>query len=812
MEYKNLITLTQLPDMSSYFIETNQEEILRFKQKGAESMDDVYSPESLTFKVFNSPRQSEEQQLVLENNNYVLEILTAQGFLPLAGDFLTLGFNTGVESSQVTDINTVYFNTTKFANYVKSLEGSEVEKDNNIRNAFSSNPVFRFSYVINRKIQSSKTIQLRNGVSDNMAKLNVHASGIDASIQSGRLAFSANGLEIYNEANKVFWADEHGSLHLVGNLEAAGGTFNGTLDAVDGTFTGTLSAPTGNIGGLTISENALFAGENIDTSSLRIYGSGEIYANNITLGIGATIESHIKLGNAYLRKPDTAGGIVLEGGGFKLYDNGNMQLGNIDFYGGIDDEGNNAPSSSYIKAGDESSSAAWEIKGDGTATFKNIIADKATIRDTVLEVGTVQAVGSTMLFKDSWKIKSVDGKNILEIDATDINSMSLESEDYVIDTKGNYYKIESKDSENSKLILNSSGLQVGDIITKIGSQNDYIISISGESNPTSSDFASGNSLTMAKVEMDEGDTKPSFKKILVLGDLTKLGDSTISGTGLYAENVHLHGMLTTKTSGNNYAGINTSGSVTSSILTDDTTIVFWAGSDDTSSIGSAKFHVTENGSLYASQGVFEGSIITRARIEGSEIHTAKIYGEGTDGAALKIYDAVQGIQFINKRLEANESETNESEVTETVKFGISSDGLYTQENSNLFISLGNDQIDYKGYSAVYNKGKDATILMPNSIGFSKAWGSDIQTETIQPAAEDEEGLQISVSKIPQATLEFNDSFSFKLGNEEKFNIGSMGIVSTSKATFQQQVQFGIDEQSGTMTYQKVDSGYNLFVS
>jgi len=35
---------------------------------------------------------------------------------------------------------------------------------------------------------------MRNGVSEEMAKFNTYAAGINASIQSGRLSFSANGL------------------------------------------------------------------------------------------------------------------------------------------------------------------------------------------------------------------------------------------------------------------------------------------------------------------------------------------------------------------------------------------------------------------------------------------------------------------------------------------------------------------------------------------------------------------------------------------------------------------------------------------
>ena len=81
-------------------------------------------------------------------------------------------------------------------------------------------------------------------------------------------------------------------------------------------------------------------------------------------------------------------------------------------------------------------------------------------------------------------------------------------------------------------------------------------------------------------------------------------------------------------------------------------IVFWAGSDNitNTSIQQAAFQVTENGSIYASQGLFEGAIITQSIIQGARIYTSSLYG-GTEGqeAALKIYDTTKGIQFFERQ-------------------------------------------------------------------------------------------------------------------------------------------------------------------
>jgi hypothetical protein len=130
---------------------------------------------------------------------------------------------------------------------------------------------------LNGKVEAVKIIQMRNGVSEDMAKLNLHASGIDAAIQSKKMSFSANGLALYENNERVFWSDE-GRLWLKGNLSAAGGTFSGVLEAASGTFTGEITANSGKIGGLTIAENALYSGFSSDGADLKISGDGKIYA------------------------------------------------------------------------------------------------------------------------------------------------------------------------------------------------------------------------------------------------------------------------------------------------------------------------------------------------------------------------------------------------------------------------------------------------------------------------------------------------------------------------------------------------------
>ena len=79
---------------------------------------------------------------------------------------------------------------------------------------------------------------------------------------------------------------------------------------------------------------------------------------------------------------------------------------------------------------------------------------------------------------------------------------------------------------------------------------------------------------------------------------------------------------------------------------DTSPIVFWAGAESTNfeDIQKAPFQISSNGSLYASQGYFTGSIITDTTIEASKIIAATIFGR-EDGKALTIQDADIGIDF-----------------------------------------------------------------------------------------------------------------------------------------------------------------------
>ena len=75
-------------------------------------------------------------------------------------------------------------------------------------------------------------------------------------------------------------------------------------------------------------------------------------------------------------------------------------------------------------------------------------------------------------------------------------------------------------------------------------------------------------------------------------------------------------------------------------------------------IANSPFQVTQNGTIYAAGGLFEGAILTKSIIEGSEIRTAAIKGQvleaEDDGTILRlpssldIYDTALGINFLRE--------------------------------------------------------------------------------------------------------------------------------------------------------------------
>lgn len=478
----------------------------------------------------------------------------------------------------------------------------------------------------------------------------------------------------------------YGNGEFTGIVKATGGYFSGDLRAATGSFNGTVTAVNGQIGGWYIGEDGLYSSENFDTAQIRLLSSGSIYANNITLGAFAQIESYIQLGNddkARLWNPSAessnryileAGRVGSERGIVHLDEDGVFVLGDITI-----DGPNSLISGQQLTTNDP----AWWINPE-RAVFNNIVA-KGKIVTSVFETGKVQSVGGAMVFKPSYRVVSIDTANCgAYLEDTFLGS----EEDYVyfVDKNGTLinvpYKVEyvSEDKLYIETLYQGSAAipDEASSIIDIGPDQSVIVGINSNESSATLLLSQGLTISEFNAETNINDIKAFLGNL----GINNLG----SGYGLYSDNVYLMGSLTTRTNTTNatYAGVNTLSGVAFNQegISDTSKIIFWAGSNSINpqDIQQAPFQVTEAGTIYAKQGTFEGAIISRSRIEGSEIRTATIYGTGqAPDAGLSIYNAAKAITFYSQ------SDENDPTTISEV-FSIGTDGFKVGNNQFLNIA------------------------------------------------------------------------------------------------------------------------------
>lgn len=774
--FENFITLTQYFDSEDEVLEnielqTNQEEILGFFSKSEGDDWGWYSsPNQIKISLFLDGEIQE-----INKNNIKIQFITEESLAVELGELTEFLQNEDGEENK----DQLYLNLFN----LKNIEGL-----NGLKNVIQA--IFKIVYNYNGR-NVIKILPYRLGTSKDMAKLDINAGDITAAIQSTKLKFGPDGLEIFDGGlriydepyqegkiqNPVFKTTGTGGLYLKGEIEATSGSFTGTIHALD------FSVEKGSIGGFTIDDSTLKSnhtylsekGEQL--SSIILDGTeGKIIASSIVLGMNAQVEDYIKLGNAYLYNPSKYENKLLESEKICLNDNGTMTIGDIQINGA--DKGS-------IKCGN-----SWWIDGNGTASFNDIYANNVHLQDAVLEATTVQSVGSLMLFKDSWFITESSGDKIT---LEGVAPLNLIIGDYIYDGS-TYYKVEQ--IKNLEVTLDKEWTSGKTIATKFGTpKKDFIFTLQGESTQRENQrgFATGNSLTISEFSEQNGNLV--YKKVLVLGDLGQLntqGNKDHNGTGLYAENVELYGSLTTQIQSGitTYAGINTKSTIVSDhfkekILIDGEEkektepIIFFAGAPTKEEINKAAFYVTDEGSLYAAKGRFEGAVITNGKIEGSEIRTAKLFGssEGT-GAALSIYDTAKGIAF--KAIKENNSEQ------ETLLI-----------NNNQFRSYNNNFISLSETDGVTFTGTKVKIdsLSTNNNGTMTILGNKISNSNSNKICFNGEGITFNLEDIN------SESCSFEVNNSR--------ITSKVSANFYQDVNIG--NNGIVLTYKPVENGYNLYV-
>jgi len=691
-------------------IEVNPEQIFKFFEEGGVL---TTSNSNFSFSVY---RLVEDESVALvpgTDYNYKIRLsdLTDSNFSDLATFFQNVKVNTDAATN--VQLSSLVFSTTGANVQVNLVESYKYNINSETAAAYSTSynnynqlvSSENFSYIIdiydttNTNKLSYKAVSFNFGTSQDMAKFALTSASIQAAVNNSKLLFNGDGLTIDNGGlrvvngnNTLLEYDQNSQqLRIVGS-----GTFTGEINATSGSFEGEvvaneLTANQGSIGGFILTNEGLFSAQpSGDTSNakLQLYGkSGKVVANEIELGIGATIAQYIKLGKATLYNPESgdANGRLIEAGSTILNQNGVLTLGGKTLEDGVNFGGITLDGVNSKIFGGEDNLNNFEITPT-QATFNNITA-RGKISTAVFETAKTQAVGGSMYFKPSYKVESTSG-NVLTL-----NESWAGGNDYVyiVNQAGKVtgpYKLSGFTKNVITLLTTASdSYQAYDPISvnpfsvvDIGGDEAIIIGIN--TNGTNAKLY-GRGITI-----DEFNNTGRPK--VFLGDLDSLG-ANLRGYGLYSTNVFLNGSLTTVTGGSDirYAGVNTLNGVRASKFenesnNDTSPIVFWGGSEktDDASIQSAPFQVTQNGSLYAAQGLFEGAIITRSEIRGADIYAARIHGSGeSPNPGLSFYDTKKGIVFY----EGDYSDTGSDTIVET--FTIGKEGLSTHGKD--FISIDN---------------------------------------------------------------------------------------------------------------------------
>ena len=776
-------------DSSAYKIRANQTEVLKFVNlDGAVS----FSPENLEFAVYkdqSAPGSDAyyEQVRKLSKDRFSLSVynVNTDEYIEIPSKFIKFDNKQDVFNIDLYDLS-------------GEIQAFSVllEDECLIKCSYSlSNEEGNFNLI--------DYLNVRYGIKKDMAALSIEAGKIVQSIQNSYLTFSATGLTIQNggfqildEFGNPLLQSTKGNLVVTGTINANDGYFAGELRSRSGYFEGSITAKNGKIGGFVISEDELISQKNyiskvendqeIFSPNIVLNGTtGQVWAHDIVLGTGAIIEDYIQLGNAFIYNPNNHRDKFIEAGNINLNQSGILKLGSIELFGGSSED------QAYLKA----KNGNWIIQEDGMAIFNDIYANNVHLQNTILEIGTVQAMGSLMMFKDSWGVSKINN-NIIVIDSL----TNLSKNDWIYSGKNSYKIIEVQQDEQSTILTldrtysSSDGL----IITKFGkvSSEDnpgFILSVLGEQSIINDNrgFASGNALVISDFLEENGVL--AYKKRLILGQLDGAIDKNITGLGLYADNVFLNGSLTTKVDEDSYAGINTIGEATATVFgnNDQSRIIFWAGSASSSNldIQEAPFQVTEQGSIYASKGIFRDSIISDSIIQGADIYAARIHGGTTEQASsLTIYDTSLGIIF------KEGYQTSEKEV-----FSIRADGL--QQYGNYFIEIKNNKVGFYGDTFVINSRENNYL----EIIQNPTKGIDLITKTVIDGFIRERNYQtFSDDKI---AFGFNNNLKREDGfviNKDKSELKSLQVW------LEKDVYFG----SGTsyMQYKKASEGYDLFVN
>lgn len=627
-----------------YYIETNYKTVSKFFTKDLE-----YSYLPSTLKVYFKTREADTVGQV------------SRGSIQIYYTYYNLNDHTNILTSDIITSNT---------ELELSLTGDVFSK-RNLQDIVISG-------ILEGQTLVTEIIQVNYGTTEDMAKLALNAADIVASIANTKLVFNTDGLTVKNgglsilnsQDNKVFYADEEGNLF----------------------FSGTLSTSSGNLGGWKIDDFGLYS----DNGTIGLYAGGDLIHPEDTSQIPSSIRfwagRYIKDdivnynfavnhdGYLFAKQANISGKIIATDG----YIQNKFLIGSNDT--GIVIFGGNENTESYIGSAQYSSGTfgyGWKLAQDGTAEFNNITA-RGKIQSSVFEYNKVSSVGGSLYIAPTIYIETISG--IITSSAQTISEEQATVTTLIVnwilpysnlnDINGRNWQIKDEIKLDGQILLEEELIELsninGIIINAISNEDNTVtITVSFEvaqnqaNKIIGSKFQPGAILILYGTEEKRhglyltaaGEDSPFIdvyddsednivKPAVRVGNLAGIEDnnfstSSLNGYGLYSSNAYLRGQLILPNSGiSNQKSIGYSGgdnyfAIDPEDEKDKNAIRIWAGAGYpslSSSTEVAPFIVTQDGSLYAKKGIFQGIVkATNSEFSGTIKAAGIVVKEGSLG-------------------------------------------------------------------------------------------------------------------------------------------------------------------------------------
>lgn len=772
-------------DAAKYFITYNQQDIFRFYQLNENSVYDyIFSPQDLKIYLKNNENNNLNNISPVNITSYSLKINLNGYYIR----FVINGINSATYTTDIPEGNSNFNgilnlisetnnSVTEYFGYLFKIQTlynrlkdiynnisnpTQIEILDSVLNALQNGYVNIESQIEYRENEGAtyypySIVLIKSGIDENMLRFTETAANITAAISDSKLVFDVNGLTIQNGAftiidtNKTtddkrifYYDDENHQLYVEGN----------------GSFTGIISADQGNIGGFKIDDHSIYSITNNEqdhriTLDAGFDGNGSfLEVEDLRIGSSSSFSTDgaLKIGDILtIRAPGNENaqdkGILdvstntneNENIYFRIMPNGNIIGKN--WY--IDENGSATFNNGIFNDG-TFNGTVYATNGEFTGKIKSSEFESGYITATTLDVvefitQKARSMGGAFIFKTTLNIKNIENygnNNQVKIifDSNDYNNYitDLDITNYRVVLSNNqgiwFGTINSKDSDYVIVNCDQSRSNVTNsiTITLLGRDEHKLFAINSD------DGNYGGILPKRSLSIQEYNAlTSSYSKKLILGDLESAG---YNGYGLYADNVYLKGSLATEQTDNDnnksYAGISTR----TQIMKENERVMFWAGAKNEGDIINSPFIVTEKGSIYASKGVFSGSIISESIISRSTIEAATILGTEDKGPSLKIFNTQFDNDKENGGIGFYRREIIDGQENDELTLRITDIGLFYKDNS--FIKFDNNNVIFKLDSTEFNKqiikdqvGNDGKIAQLNLNGLKENGYSKLSYNT-----------------------------------------------------------------------------------